>query len=211
METFIVTGASSGIGKEIYEYLRARGSVIGISRDGPDLNVDLSDSEQTRSLAARLKANPIRCLVNCAGILRLGPGDDADGDEIFNVNFWAPYCLSMGLKDSFVEGGSIINIASVSGIMACPDTPVYGSSKAALLSLTKSLAIKWAPRIRVNAISPGFVSTNLVPGPTPQELIDPVPLGFEAETSMIIPAVRMLLECPYMTGANIVVDGGLSS
>jgi 3-oxoacyl-[acyl-carrier protein] reductase len=104
----------------------------------------------------------------------------------------------------------VINISSISGLMADVDTPIYGASKAALISLSKTLAVKYAPEVRVNCISPGFFDTNLVPEKTPQELIDPVPLGFEAQPKMILPVVDAILNCPYMTGANIVVDGGLS-
>lgn len=211
-EFFVVTGASSGLGKAIYEHLHITGrSVISISRRGPDIKADLSNQMGCCAVVAELAEHPIRCLINCAGVLHLGPADDSNADQIFNLNFWAPYILSMGLRDSFISGqSSIINIASVSGMMADPDTPIYGASKAALISLTKSLAIKWAPHVRVNAISPGFFDTNLVPEPTPQHLIDPVPLGFEAHTNMILPAVQMLIDCAYITGANIAVDGGLS-
>jgi NAD(P)-dependent dehydrogenase (short-subunit alcohol dehydrogenase family) len=220
-ERFVVTGASSGLGREIYQYLTCRyqtSQVIGVSHHGPDIVTDLSNQMGLLSVVAELVScspphlsRPIRCLVNCAGVLHLGDGDDANADQIFNVNFWAPYHLSMNLRECFVSGeSSVINVASVSGMIADPDTPVYGSSKAALISLTKSLAIKWAPHVRVNCISPGFFDTNLVPEPTPQHLIDRVPLGFEASTGMIISAVEMLLSCPYVTGSNVVVDGGLS-
>ena len=67
-----------------------------------------------------------------------------------------------------------------------------------------------APHVRVNCISPGFFNTNLVEGDTPQELIDQVPMLREAQPEEIIPVIDMLQKSTYMTGANIVIDGGLS-
>jgi 3-oxoacyl-[acyl-carrier protein] reductase len=120
--------------------------------------------------------------------------------------------LTTGLYNSLkAVRGVVINVSSISGLMADVDTPLYGASKAALISLSKTLAVKYAPEVRVNCISPGFFDTNLVPEKTPQGLIDPVPLKFEAQPIMILPAIDFLLNCPYVTGANLVVDGGLSA
>jgi NAD(P)-dependent dehydrogenase (short-subunit alcohol dehydrogenase family) len=213
MKTAIVTGASSGIGKAIYAHLknfRLYNQVVGISREGPDLSVDFREKSGLASLLHILQGADVGCLVNCAGILKL-EGEESFYEDIFRVNFWTPYFLTTGLYKYLKAGhGVVINIASISGLMADVDTPIYGASKAALISLSKTLAVKYAPEVRVNCISPGFFDTNLVPEPTPQHLIDPVPLKFEADPVMILPVVDAILNCPYMTGANIVVDGGLS-
>jgi NAD(P)-dependent dehydrogenase (short-subunit alcohol dehydrogenase family) len=215
MKTAIVTGASSGIGKAVYEHLvngHEFNRVIGASRRGPDLRVDLLDIPDCMSrLHDYLGSDDVDCLVNCAGILKLENEVGWAGD-IFGVNFWAPYYLTTGLYNSLkAVRGVVINISSISGLMADVDTPIYGASKAALISLSKTLAVKYAPEVRVNCISPGFFDTNLVLEPTPRNLIDPVPLGFEAQPKMILPVVDAILNCPYMTGANLIVDGGLSA
>jgi NAD(P)-dependent dehydrogenase (short-subunit alcohol dehydrogenase family) len=216
MTVAIVTGASSGIGQSIHSHLKESylkeiqlfDRVIGVSRHGPDVFVDLSSSFEISSLD---QIKDVALLVNCAGVLYLGEDDASNAAHIFNVNFWAAYDLIQLFENDLRKNkGSVINIASVSGVMADPDTPIYGASKAALISLTRSLAVKFAPDIRVNSISPGFFETGLVPEPTPKELIDPVPLGFEAKPYMILPVIDMLLDSPYCTGSNIVVDGGLS-
>jgi NAD(P)-dependent dehydrogenase (short-subunit alcohol dehydrogenase family) len=211
MRTAIVTGASSGIGKAIYDHFAdIYDKVIGISRNGPDLRVDFREKSGISQLLKMLPDGKVDCLVNCAGILVL-EDEESHGNDIFNVNFWTPYYLTTNLYSYLKYArGVVINISSVSGLMADPDSPIYGASKAALISLTKSLAVKYAPEVRVNCISPGFFDTNLVSEPTPQHLIDPVPLQYEADTKMILPVVDAIVNCSYMTGSNLTVDGGLS-
>ena len=210
----IVTGASSGLGRAIYAGLgrdrRELGidKVVGISRHGSDISVDLTRLPPQQQWPTLLGGEPIkiRLLVNCAGILPLD-----DSPRVFLLNFWAPHNLIRELLPFFdLEEGCIINIASVSGLIAEPDLPLYAASKAALISLTRSLAVKYAPGLRVNAISPGLYDTNLVSGPAPQDLVDKVPMGYEEKPENLYPVVRMILETKYMTGANIVIDGGVS-
>ena len=198
----IVTGASSGIGKAIYEGLKKEGfETIGISRHGPDhkINVELPPSNWKKMF------EDIDLLVNCAGIMPLYEGNPK---KIFDVNFWGTY--SMIQKTEFNKGACIINIASVSGVRPDPDLPIYAASKAAVISLTKSLAKKCAPDIRVNCISPGFYKTNLVPGKIPQEFIDTIPLGYAEQPQELMDVVMMIWNTKYLTGSNIIVDGGVS-
>jgi len=201
----LVTGASSGIGLAIYEGLKQDeqfSEVLGLSRHGPDLFINLSmPVPWTEPLMKK-----VDLLVNCAGIMPL----DGEMPIIMDVNFWGTYWMIMNLKNSFTNGSCIINIASVSGLIPEPDLPVYAASKAAVISLTKSLAKKFAPAIRVNCISPGFYKTNLVEGDTPQYLIDEIPLGYEDYPENLVPIVKVIWNAGYMTGANIVIDGGLS-
>lgn len=210
----VITGASSGLGKAIYKDLVAKSHyhrVIGVARNGPDLCANLPDDVPLVREVVRRHAGRFELLINCAGILNLDEGNPADDQRVMDVNFWGPYLLIQELLgDLHAASGCVINVASISGMMADPDTPVYGASKAALISLTKSLAVKHAPRVRFNSISPGFFDTNLVPEPTPRELLEPVPLRGEGRPDEIIPVVRAIIESEYMTGSNIVIDGGLS-
>jgi 3-oxoacyl-[acyl-carrier protein] reductase len=201
-EIVVITGASSGIGKALYEQFQGHINltVIGVSRNGPDVILDLS-KESPRGI---INAD-VSLLINCAGIM---PLYEENPKKIFDVNFWGTYNMIHGLK--FTKEACIINIASVSGMKADADTPVYAASKAAVISLTQSLAKKFAPDIRVNCISPGFYKTNLVPGEIPEDLIDGIPLGYAENPGLLFKVVHTIWMTRYMTGANIVVDGGVS-
>ncbi len=195
----LITGANSGIGKALYDGLKkANYYVYGIGRD---VQIDLrEDIPQLTPICAEIWD----VLINCAGIMPF-----EESKDVFEVNFWGT--LKMITAVTIAKYGCIINVASVSGFMAEPDLPIYAASKAAVISITKSLALKLAPKkIRVNCISPGFYCTNLAPGELPQELIDKVPLKYEELPEKMLPIVEMIINTDYMTGSNIVVDGGLS-
>ena len=128
-----------------------------------------------------------------------------------SLNLIAVWDLIESLQDIMVPQSNIINIASISGMRADPDTPLYGATKAGVISLTKSYAKKFSKGkvIRVNSISPGFFSTNLVPGEVPSELLAEVPFYRVAQPGELLGVTDMILTTPYLTGVNINIDGGL--
>lgn len=206
MAKILITGASSGIGVALYNTFDFNHSVTGLSRRGPDLFIDLDNEDL--DLTGVFDGMEFDAVINCAGIMPLH--EERRQREIFNVNFWGTLKVIEGVLPRMREGGCIINIASVSGMIADAELPIYAASKAAVISLSKSLAKKLAPKIRVNCISPGFYETNLVPGPTPQELIDTIPMKYEESPYQLFEIVKAILNTKYMTGANIVIDGGVS-
>ena len=202
MDNVLITGASSGIGQAIYHQFKMSSNwqVYGLSRRGPEILHDL------RLPFPNTPVLPyVDLLINCAGIMPF-----EESKQVFDVNFWGTYNMIQNLLPVFKEGSCIINVASVSGINPDADLPIYAASKAAVISLTKSLAKKFAPKIRVNCISPGFYQTNLVPGEIPKELIDTIPLGYAEDPRKIMSVVNMIWGSKYMTGSNIVIDGGVS-
>ena len=215
----IITGTSSGIGKAIAKYYKEEGYyVVGLSRRDTKENVDESiEIDLTEIYLPKMIETlnkkfggfqgDINVLINNAGIMPLEDFDNLDWT--LTVNLRVPMMLAAGLE--IKRGGHIINIASISGITGDPGVPVYSATKAGIINFTKSLAQRFAPYIRVNSISPGFFNTNLVEGDTPKDLIEKVPMKREAEPSEIIPVVNMIEKSPYMTGANIVIDGGLTA
>jgi len=219
----VITGTTSGIGRTIANfYVGAGFFVAGINRRAYDISdghidrnflFDLSDPIETKAVVEEIKHQfkdrGIDVLVNNAGIMILD--DLYDGaPETIATDFIAPMYLCKELLPMFGQGGHIINIASVSGIIGDPDVPIYSACKAGIINFTRSLAKITAPIVRVNCISPGFFDTDLVEGDVPQELIDEVPMRREAQTYEIISVIQMLQNSTYITGANIVIDGGLS-
>jgi len=205
----VITGASSGIGKALYTSLSYMGfkEVVGVSRRGPDIALDLS--EQIPLGMSFVRPNQqVDLLINCAGIMPLT--EHGKEFEIMQVNFFATYQMIETLLPTFSKGSCIINIASISGMLADAYLPIYAASKAAVISLTRSYAKRLAPKTRVNCISPGFYQSNLVPGKTPSDLIDTIPLGYEEHPKNLTSLVQMIYETKYITGSNIVIDGGVS-
>lgn len=207
----LITGASSGIGKALYHYYKSKWEVIGVSRRGPDISIDFKKVDLV-FLNAFGKMAIFDVVVLNAGLMSFD--EITDHEDIYRVNFrtiWSSLRMmeTNGFKILNPESSVIIN-ASVSGVIGDPDVPFYAAQKAALINLVRSYAKILAP-VRVNCFSPGFFKSELVPGDPPEALLEPVILGKrEADPSELFPVVDMLIDCPYITGQNIVVDGGLS-
>lgn len=207
----IITGASSGIGKALYDHYKEYPNkahphydVIGVSRRGPDIELDLSTFTPGGPLRQLDGAD---LLINAAGIMPL-PEHSACYHTIMDTNFWAIVSLMRAM--TFKRGACVINIASVSATHPDEHLPIYAASKAAVIAYSKALAKQWAPNIRVNTISPGFYDTNLVEGDLPKDLLETIPMGFEDKPANLVPVVDMIWKHPYITGTDFIIDGGVS-
>lgn len=241
-EVALVTGASSGIGQAIALALGRAGVAVGcaarsaarvtatvaqIRADGGRaiaIEWDVTDPGQaTPAVAAVERAfGPLSLAVNNAGI---GAGTPAlevtpsQWQEVFdtNVNGVFHSCQAEARAMREHGGGAIVNIASISATIANRNLTQaqYNSSKAAVVHLTKSLAVEWAPLgIRVNAVSPGYTLTPMNRRPEVADLIaefaDTTPLGRLAQPDEIAGPVLFLLggAASYITGVDLLVDGG---
>jgi 3alpha(or 20beta)-hydroxysteroid dehydrogenase len=185
--------------------------------------LDVTDSEQWESLVAAIAddGRTISGLVNNAGVSFRHGFEDTPPDDwqrVIAVNLTGPF---LGMRTvaplmASAGGGSIVNIASIAGLSGY-FSPSYGASKAGVIALTKGAALEWGGRgVRVNAVLPGVVLTQMMEGadagPLIASILESVPSGRAARPEEIGRMVRFLLsdESDYVNGADFVVDGGMS-
>lgn len=167
-----VTGGRQGIGRAIVEaFLHEGASVITCGRgDRPDLpdgcgwhTLDVADAAQVEALARAIEAPDI--LVNNAGVQvekTVADSTDSDWDLVIGVNARGVFNCCRAFLPRMGEGSSIINIGSISGHVADPSMALYNASKAFVHGLTRSIAVDHGPRIRCNAICPGWIETGML-------------------------------------------------
>jgi NAD(P)-dependent dehydrogenase (short-subunit alcohol dehydrogenase family) len=234
LPTSVLTGSAGGMGRAICAELKRAGHrVIGLDRaeggpgaagEGPDrfIACDLSVMDEVRrALDDMADETGIDGLVNCAGLYQKKAVFDLtleDFDRVLAVNLRAPFLLSQELarRMARADGGSIVNIASINGKLGSPMIP-YGTSKAGLIGLTRSMARTLAPHgIRVNAIAPGTIDTPMaadVDAAQMERQMYSVAMGRVGEPREIATVVRFLLseDASYMTGSVVDVAGGWMS
>jgi NAD(P)-dependent dehydrogenase (short-subunit alcohol dehydrogenase family) len=173
---------------------------------------DLTDPAQISSLLSGVES--LNVLVNSAAFMPSGNTESLsieNWDLSLDLNLRAPFLLAQESAKKMTEGGLIVNITDVGAQKAWSRYPSYTVSKAALEALTKILARALAPKIRVNAIAPGFVlQSEIVSAEEWERLINRIPLKRPARSEEIASALEFLLKNEYITGQTIVVDGGYS-
>jgi NAD(P)-dependent dehydrogenase (short-subunit alcohol dehydrogenase family) len=223
----LVTGGARGIGRAIAEHLAESGwKVIATYNTGleeaRELNrthgveirgLDLADRSASLDFARRIRDEfSLGALVNNAGVLEKEPFDEFSldvWDRTLQVNVTAPLILAQEIGLHMSPGGSIVNIASTDAYIGSFRSIAYSASKAALLSVTRSLANVLGPRgIRVNAVAPGWIDSGILTGS--YEAATLTPLGRNGRPEDIARAVAFLLsaDASFITGASIVADGG---
>jgi NAD(P)-dependent dehydrogenase (short-subunit alcohol dehydrogenase family) len=232
----VVTGGGKGVGRGITRrFLEAGADVVICGRNEPDdpidvrgrrpyfVGADVRDVEQSAAVvaAATERFGRLDVLVNNAGG---APEADAAtvsprfSEAILRLNLIAPLNLSQQANAVMQRqdgGGTIINIASVSAIRPSPGTAAYGAAKAGLLSLTTTLAVEWAPKVRVNAVTAGMIRTeqaHLHYGDDEgiASVAATVPLGRLGEPEDVGDACLFLASelARYVSGANLLLHGG---
>jgi NAD(P)-dependent dehydrogenase (short-subunit alcohol dehydrogenase family) len=232
--TALVTGATSGIGREVALELAELGAEVVVHGRSAErgaktvrdienaggkarfIAADLNNPDDVRRLAA--EAGPVNILINNAGIYRFGGTsdvDDATFDEHVNVNLRAPYILVQQLVPGMVSrgGGAVVNVSTVAASVPASGAGIYGATKAGLEQLTRVWADEFgASGVRVNAVAAGPTDTPgvaVMPGML-ESVAATTTLNRPAEASEIASAVVFLssADASYVNGAVLHATGG---
>jgi NAD(P)-dependent dehydrogenase (short-subunit alcohol dehydrogenase family) len=241
----LVTGASRGIGRATALALAQAGASMYLAADGTSEELaqaaaacaaadggvraqhgifDLGDAGEVHAMVAAALADfgRIDILVNNAGIRIRKPFGEfsaSDFDRLIAINLRAPFLASQAVVPAMraAGGGRIVTVASQLGIVASPTSALYGLAKAALIHMTKSMALELAKdRIQVNAVSPGPIETEFARATMAREpgykawREAQIPLGRWGTPEEVAQAILFLASTPatFVHGANLVIDGG---
>lgn len=226
----IVSGAARGIGRACVEIFVAQGWQVGALDQDETVRTVFAQNERAIPLVAdvtdpiALQAeldrlpSPAAAVINAAGVFPPTSLSDFQIEQyrqVFDVNVLGTLLLSQLVSRSMTDGGLIVNLSSINAFVPRPDQLLYAATKAAIVSLTRSMAADLAPRrIRVNAVAPGPVDTEGVRGlgGRLEEAAGQVPLGRVASPSEIADLIFWLVEgrgAQFVTGETVVCSGGL--
>ena len=239
----IVTGGSRGIGRAIAEDLAKNGAKVvvnynsnadaaneavaaieALGSEAIAVQADVSDFDQAQALAkaAAEKFGQVDILVNNAGTTKdtlLMTMKEAQWDDVININLKSAFNMSKAVARPMIrkkQGGRIINISSVSGLIGLPGQSNYSASKAGMIGFSKALAKELGGRaITVNCIAPGFIPTDLTSVLEEERvgwIMENTPLGRMGKPEEIAYAVTFLAsdQAAFITGETLRVDGGIA-
>ena len=244
MRVAIVTGAAQGIGRRTAESLAEAGYSLALMDiqscaatlaavrahgiDAEELVGDICDENVvTRAVeTVRARWNRADVLVNNAGISFISPAERVEARafrRVLEVNLVAPFVLAKGFGAMMLEQGegSIVNVASIAGLVGIGDRTAYNASKHGLVGLTRTLAAEWGGRgVRCNAVCPGWVKTEMDVADqaggsyTDEDIIGVNPMGRFASPDDIAQAILFLADpakSGFINGQALAVDGGWTS
>lgn len=241
---FLVTGGGRGIGKAIVLQLLFSGASVSFTyNQGKETamlflqellqkfpgkvalyQADVKDEEQSKALVSEIEKSPLGSLyglVNNAGITSDAPFfsmTTAMWKDVMDTNLNGTYFLSKAVIKTFIrkKNSKIINVSSVSGVRGAVGQANYGATKAAIISLTKTLAMEFAKfNLQVNAVAPGFIDTEMVAKmnePDKKKINQMIPMKRMGTTAEVANLVVFLCSenSNYITGQTFVIDGGLT-
>ena len=236
----LVTGASRGIGKSIAISLGVLGAEVIVNYSSSDasaeevaksindkggssykLKFDVSDEESVSTAINQIirDSGKIDILINNAGITRDGllmRMKESQWDEVINTNLKGVFLCTKNVSKFMIKqrSGKIINITSIVGLIGNPGQANYSASKAGVIGFTKTCAKEFASRgIKVNAIAPGFIETEMTENLNTDDLLKMIPLGKLGSADQIASLVDFLVSSDaseYITGQTISIDGGMN-
>ncbi len=236
----LVTGASRGIGKAIAMSLGELGAEVIINYSASDnsaeevaksindkggssykLKFDVSEEESVNNGINQIirDSGKIDILINNAGITRDGllmRMRVSQWDEVLNTNLKGVFLCTKNVSKFMMKqrSGKIINITSIVGLIGNPGQANYAASKAGVIGFTKTCAKEFASRgIKVNAIAPGFIETEMTENLKTDDLLKKIPLGKLGSADQIASLVNFLVSSDaseYITGQTISIDGGMN-
>ena len=241
MKTAIITGSARGIGRAICEQLAAEGvdniavcdlqadwcaetveavKALGRNAEGFAMNVADAASVEAAVNAVLARFGQIDICVNNAGItkdgliMRMG---EAEWDAVLDINLKGAFLVTKAVSKAMMKArtGSIVNIASIIGLMGNAGQANYAASKGGLIAFTKSCAREFAGRgIRVNAIAPGFIQskmTDVLPDDVKAKMLEAIPMKTLGQPDDVAKAVAFLAgdSAAYITGQVLSVNGGM--
>lgn len=237
----VITGGAQGIGRRTAELLAERGFALALidlrmpeqtiraveERNGEAMGFagNIADEAVVEQFAAEVFARfgHAAVLVNNAGISMISPAEKTsarDYRRVLEVNLVAPFLLAKAFGEKMLEArrGSIINVASVAGLLGIADRAAYNASKHGLIGLTRTLAAEWGGRgVRVNAVCPGWVKTEMDAADQARgtysdtDITNRVPMGRFATPDDVGRAIAFLAEereSAFVNGHTLSVDGG---
>jgi meso-butanediol dehydrogenase / (S,S)-butanediol dehydrogenase / diacetyl reductase len=216
----VVTGGTSGIGAAAAKRFREEGCevVVLARRQGPGvIHCDVGDRDQVNAAFERI--GDLNVLINNAGVSIRNPAVNISQDQweqVIATNLSGAFWVAQAAARRMLlgAGGVILNTASTNALVGYRYYADYNATKAGLVALSKSLALEWAPKIRVNAVCPGYVLTPMQQAEYTPEMLDEVnrriPLGRHATPEEVAGLFAYLAsdEAAYFTGSVIVMDGG---
>jgi len=239
----VITGGAQGIGRRTSEVLAGRGyklaiidlnlpastlDAIGSGTEAMGYAGDITNEHTIEDFARQVfsRFERVDVLVNNAGISLICPAEEtslADYRRVMDVNLVAPFLLArtFGARMLEARSGSIVNVASVAGLLAVSDRAAYNASKHGLIGLTRTLAAEWGGRgVRVNAVCPGWVKTEMDAADqaggsySDADIAARVPMGRFASADDVARAIAFLAdenESSFINGHCLSVDGGWAS
>jgi NAD(P)-dependent dehydrogenase (short-subunit alcohol dehydrogenase family) len=228
----LVTGGSRGIGRGIAERFAGAGAAVVVcGRNEPEslpdgigfVAADVREADDVERLVGEVfeRHGRLDVAINNAGGSPSAEAATASprfSTAIIGLNLIAPLLVAQranAVMQAQDEGGSIVNITSVSGLRPSPGAAAYGAAKAGLINLTQTLAVEWGPKVRVNCVTGGLIRTELAGMHYGDEagiaaVAATVPLGRMGEPSDVADACLFLASplASYISGANLVVHGG---